>query len=92
MGFSATGDAFCLRGDMALQGITNCVKVVDDILLFDEDFPTHLRRIHQMLTRCREYGITLNRDKFVVAAPSVNFVATPSVETASPRTQTRSAP
>ena len=73
MGFAATGDAFCLRGDMALQGITNCVKVVDDILLFDEDLPTHLRRINQMLTRCREYGITLNRDKFVVAAPTVNF-------------------
>lgn len=73
MGFAATGDAFCLRGDMALQGITNCAKVVDDILLFDEDFQTHIQRIHQMLTRCREHGITLNRDKFIVAAPSVNF-------------------
>ncbi|ROT64573.1 hypothetical protein C7M84_017479 [Penaeus vannamei] len=36
MGFAATGDAYCLRGDLALQGITNCVKVVDDILLFDK--------------------------------------------------------
>lgn len=38
MGFAATGDAFCLRGDMAFQGLQNCVKVVDDILLYDEDF------------------------------------------------------
>ena len=38
MGFAATGDAFCLRGDRALQGIQQCVKVVDDILLYDEDF------------------------------------------------------
>ncbi|KAG0725211.1 Transposon Tf2-6 polyprotein [Chionoecetes opilio] len=73
MGFSATGDAYCLRGDLALQGVDNCVKVVDDILLFDDDFPTHLQRIHQMPTRCRKYGITLNKDKFVVAAPSVSF-------------------
>ncbi|XP_069986299.1 uncharacterized protein [Penaeus vannamei] len=43
MGFAATGDAYCLRGDLTLQGITNCIKVVDDILLFDSDLPTHLR-------------------------------------------------
>ena len=43
MGFSATGDAYCLRGDMALQGMENCAKVVDDILLFDSDFNTHIR-------------------------------------------------
>lgn len=73
MGFAATGDAFCLRGDMALQGVKNCVKVVDDVLLYDADYSTHLDRIHQVLTRCREFGITLNKDKFVVAAPEVNF-------------------
>lgn len=26
-----------------------------------------------MLTRCRKFGITLNKDKFVIAAPSVNY-------------------
>ncbi|XP_064106938.1 uncharacterized protein LOC135215912 [Macrobrachium nipponense] len=52
MGFSATGDAYCLRGDMALQGVPNCVKVVDDILLSDEDLPSQLQHVHQMLTRC----------------------------------------
>ena len=73
MGFSATGDAYCLRGDMALQGLENCVKVVDDILLYDVDFKTHLQRIQQMLLRCRKYGITLNKAKFTVAEPSVEF-------------------
>ncbi|XP_068227654.1 uncharacterized protein [Palaemon carinicauda] len=73
MGFAATGNAFCLRGDMALQGFQNCVKVIDDLLLYDEDYVTHLQRIHEVLTRCRKFGITLNKDKFVVAAPSVNF-------------------
>ena len=73
MGFSATGDAYCRRGDMALQDVPNCVKVVDDILLFDEDLPSHLQRVHQMLTKCRAYGITINKDKFTVAASQVNF-------------------
>lgn len=73
MGFAATGDAYCLRGDTALQGMENCVKVVDDILLFDDNLPTHFQRIHQMLMRCREHGITLNKDKLAVAEPRVRF-------------------
>ena len=35
MGFAAMGDAFSLRGDVALQDVNNCVKVVNDILLYD---------------------------------------------------------
>ena len=51
----------------------NCVKVVDDILLFGDDFPTHLQRIRQMMVRCRKHGITFNKDKFEVAEPRVRF-------------------
>ncbi|XP_064081857.1 uncharacterized protein LOC135198214 [Macrobrachium nipponense] len=58
---------------MALSSVQNCVKVIDDLALHDEDYTTHLHRIHEVLTRCRKFGITLNKDKFVVAAPSVNF-------------------
>ena len=73
MGFAATGDAFCRRGDMALQGLMQCVKVVDDLLLYDEDYLTHLRRVNDVLARCRAHGITLNAEKFVLAADSVSF-------------------
>ncbi|MFV0366579.1 MAG: RNase H-like domain-containing protein [Mangrovibacterium sp.] len=73
MGFAATGDAYCYRGDLALQGLTKCVKVVDDVLLFDDDLLSHYKRIQELLTRCRSHGITLNRDKFIVAATKVNF-------------------
>ena len=37
------------------------------------DYETHLQHVHAALVRCREHGITLNRDKFELAAPSVNF-------------------
>lgn len=73
MSFSATGDMFCLRGDMTLQGIPNCVKVVDDILLHDECYIVHLQHVHAVLTRCRKHGITLNADKFTLVAPTVSF-------------------
>lgn len=70
MGFAATGDAFCLSGDMALQGVPNCVKVVDDVLVHDRELLPHLHRINTILTRCRENGITLNADKFVLVVDS----------------------
>ena len=73
MGFAATGDAFCRRGDIALQGVLNCVKVVDDILLYDDDYLTHLHRVNDVLARCRASGITINAEKFVLAAPDVSF-------------------
>ncbi|XP_068238582.1 uncharacterized protein [Palaemon carinicauda] len=73
MGFADTGDAYCYRGDLALQGMKKCVKVVDDILIFDDDLLSHYHRIHELLTCCRKNGITLNRDKFVVAESRVNF-------------------
>lgn len=73
MGFAATGDDFCRRGDVALQGITNCVKVVDDVLLYDEELLPHLSRVNEVLARCRASGITLNAEKFALAKPAVTF-------------------
>ena len=33
MGFISTGDEFCRRGDLALEGIGDCAKIVDDVLV-----------------------------------------------------------
>lgn len=73
MGFAATGDSFCFRGDMELQGMLNCVKVVDDVLLYHKDYLTRLKRINEMLFRCRIHNITLTVEKFVVSRPAVSF-------------------
>ncbi|KAK8399301.1 hypothetical protein O3P69_003430 [Scylla paramamosain] len=73
MGFVATGDEFCRRGDAALDGVQQCAKVVDDILLWDEDYETHIRHVYEVLVRCRTHGITINAEKFVLAAPDVTF-------------------
>ena len=62
MGFAATRDVFCRRGDLVLQGVLQCVMVVDDILLYDKDYTTHLscqRSPRQMQStrdhsKCRE--------------------------------------
>ena len=68
MGFAATGDDFCGRGDTALQGITNCIKVVDDVLIYDEELLPHIHRVNNVLVRCLVHGITLNAEKFALAS------------------------
>ena len=35
MGFVSSGDEFCCHGDIAFSGIDNCVKVIDDILVWN---------------------------------------------------------
>ncbi|XP_076033075.1 uncharacterized protein LOC143020530 [Oratosquilla oratoria] len=73
MGLCSTGDECNHRGDEAIAGIPNLAKVVDDNIIWDSDYGTHLRRISEVLNRCRTHGISLNADKMTLAAPSVNF-------------------
>lgn len=88
MGFAAIGEAFCRFGDLAQQGVTQCVKVVDDLLLYDEDYLTHLHHVNNVLARCRTHGITLNAENFLLASKEVPF----SPYTASQQTQIRFVP
>lgn len=73
MGLCSTGDEYNRRGDEALAGILNLAKVVDDIIIWDEDLDTHLQRIKDVLNRCRTHGITLNADKMHIASSCVSF-------------------
>ena len=75
MGFVATGDEFCRRGDVALEGIEHCTKVVDDILLWDVDYKTHLERVYEVLMRCRAYGITINANKICFETHNADFMS-----------------
>lgn len=74
MGLTSTGDEFSRRGDEALQGIDNTRKVVDDILIYDDNFQEHIERVRNLLMRCREKNITLNREKFHLAQENVKYV------------------
>ena len=73
MGLSISGDEYNRRGDDALQGTTNTVKVVDDILSYEADYQSHIYNVWEILKKCRDYGITLNPDKFKFASEEVNY-------------------
>ena len=73
MGLAISGDEYNRRGDEALQTIPNTVKIVDDILTYDEDYQQHLNHVWQVLNRCKENKITLNPNKFQFAEDEVNY-------------------
>ena len=63
MGLNASGDEFCHRSDIALQGLTGVTKLVDDILIQAPDQQTLLQRIRSVLSRAREHGMTISMKK-----------------------------
>ena len=68
-GLISAGDEHNRRGEEALKGIENIVKVVEDVLIFDNDFDAHVERVRQVFLGCNEAGITLHHKQFVFAEP-----------------------
>ena len=59
--------------DLAFEGIENFSKVVDDCLIYDEDFDTHVQRVRNVLHQARKHGITFSAKKFTFAESNVPF-------------------
>jgi len=51
-----------------------CDSYVNDMATFSDDFPSHLRHIHLLLSEVRKSGMTLNLAKCDFAKPEVTFV------------------
>ena len=66
MGLSASSDEWCLRSDLALSGIQDMRKIVDDVLAWAVDNINLLRRLRVILQRCRENHITISKKKFAI--------------------------
>ena len=73
MGLNSTGDSYCRRGDVVLDGISNISKVVDDIIVADTSLDDHIDRVRSVLERCRQHGITLRPEKFQFAQSRVKY-------------------
>ncbi|QQP57197.1 Uncharacterized protein FKW44_002109 [Caligus rogercresseyi] len=73
MGLSYARGEFNRRTDSALEGIGNLKKIVDDVLIYDNDMEEHLARVRRFLEQCREHGITLKQDEVKLAQSSVSF-------------------
>ena len=74
MGLSSTGDEYCRRHNQAISEHLNMQKVMDDVLLYDEDITEHYNNVKSFLDCCRTNSITLNPKKFCFGEKTVDFV------------------
>ena len=49
MGLSATGDEYCRRGSEAMANLENTQKVVDDVIIYNQDFESHYENVVNFL-------------------------------------------
>ena len=72
MGLTSSGDEFCHRTDLALAGIPNVKKLVDDVLIFAQTEQQLLETIRLVFQKCHEWNITLS-DKKIQYGNEVKF-------------------
>ena len=73
MGLISTGDEHNRRSDDAFAGMKNVVKVVEDVLIFEKDFATHVKKVKSAVKWCSKRGTTIHPKKFIFAKSSVSY-------------------
>lgn len=73
MGLVSSGDEYNQRGDKALGDIPQTIKIVDDILAYDTTYKDHLSHVINIVHRCDQHGVTLNREKFKFGENMIDF-------------------
>ena len=50
IGLISAGHEHNRRTDEVLAGLENVTKIVEDILIYDEDLPTHVKRVREVIS------------------------------------------
>ena len=72
-GISSISEHYNWRMDEAFTGLPGFRRVVDDIVIYDNNIAEHTHHVRQFLQRCEEKQITLNIAKWKFAQTTVNF-------------------
>ena len=72
-GISSISEHYNRRMDEAFVGLSGYKRVVDDVLVYDESMEEHIEHVRNILQRCRDKGISLNKDKFKFGQQEVLF-------------------
>ena len=66
MGMSASSDGFCYASDAMLEGLQFAVKIVDDILIWADNYEQLRKRVEEVLRRCQKYHVTVSERKMEI--------------------------
>lgn len=72
-GISSISEHYNRRMDAALVDMKNFRKIVDDVIIFDNNRHEHIEHVRKLLYCCQEKGISLNREKFKFCQSKVPF-------------------
>ena len=72
-GWCTSGDAYTRRYDDLIKDVTNVVKQIDDTLLWADSVEDSYRRTVEYLKLVGNYGIIINKKKFVFAETEVDY-------------------
>lgn len=73
-GINCAPEIFQKLMEQILNGCEGCCIYIDDIIVHGETKQQHEIRIQKVLQRLKEYNVSLNDDKCVFGATSVNFL------------------
>ena len=72
-GISSISEHYNRRMDEAFKGLPGYRRIVDDIVIYDNDPTKHTDHVRLFLQRCKEQKITLNTSKWVFGQSTVSF-------------------
>ena len=72
-GYIASGDGYSRRFDEIVAHVPNKTKCIDDTLLWADNLSESFWQAVDWLDICGHHGITLNPDKFIFGADTVEF-------------------
>ena len=73
-GINSISEHYNRRMSEELHDLPNTKKIVDDNIVYSSNsLAQHTALVKKFLTRCREAGIRLQRNKFIFAQPEITF-------------------
>ena len=72
-GICSISEHYDRRMDEVFAEVQNFRKIVDDVVVFDQDEKKHVEHVREILRLCQEKGISLNREKFKFCQPKAHF-------------------
>ena len=79
-GLSSSPEEYARRQDNALEGLKGVKTIADDMLVFgvgettDEAVKNHNENLRQLMKRCKEVGLKINKDKAKLGLTEIPFI------------------
>ena len=72
-GLKMSQDIFQTRIDQTFEGCHAVIGIADDIVVYGDSEASHDTNMHGMISRCKETGLKLNRDKCFIKQDQIKF-------------------